>query len=231
VANQQLNLKNILLNSLAHDISSPLTSLGLVVEQIATRKDTNLSQAAKDRALKNLTILSDMLASVRSLSRLQMHKEELKTNPVSIKTAVEASIAGVQEAAAAKNVVFNVQLHENDPYVMAHESTFVNNVMPNVLSNAIKFSPTGGTIKISSSVVSPYIVLSIEDEGGGFTDDEIKKFNSGITLQSSIGTEGEVGSGLGLTQVKGFMELYNGQVLLANSDKGAAIKLRFRKAK
>lgn len=230
-ANQKLSLKNILLNSLAHDIASPLASLGLIVEAAVTNKDSKIPATLKERALKNISILNEMLSSVRSLSRLEMEHQKFKTKPVEIKSAIENAVEAVSVAAARKNVQFDIFVKAENSYVEADEATLINNVLPNVFNNAIKFTETGTTVTVTAVEDGPCICVEILDQGTGFTAIEIEKFNSGYNLASSVGTQGEVGSGLGLTQVKGFMELYSGTATLGGSDKGALIRLKFKKSK
>ncbi len=228
ITNQQLHLKSIILNSLAHDVSTPLTSLNFIIDEISQKNDAVLNEAQKQRAKKNLIILNDMLASVRSLSRLELEKEDLKTQRVPLFDSVTEAITRVQDLAENKQIKFIIKNINNEVCVKADENTLVNNVIPNVLVNAIKFTKPQTNVTIQVEESNGYVCLVVTDEGRGFSKEEIEKFNSGQVIKTTTGTAGEVGSGLGLSQVKGFMELYNGNALLSNSDYGATIKLRFK---
>lgn len=230
-ANQKLNLKNILLNSLAHDLATPLTSLGFILEAAINKKDSGLSETLKERGRKNLNTLIEMLASVRTLSRLELERQKFKTNPIRIKRAVETAVQSVSEIADKKKVKFEVLLEDEKLCAEADEATLLNNVLPNVLNNAIKFTKPDTKVTVSAVEDGPCICVEVVDQGTGFTEAEIQKFNSGHSLRSNVGTEGEVGSGLGLTQVKGFMELYGGTATLHNASSGALIRLKFKKGK
>lgn len=229
IAKQQLNLKSILLNSLAHDLSSPLTSLNLVMELASLKKETAFGDASLlQKAQKNLRILNEMLVSVRSLSRLEKEKEELKTQSVPLNEAVQNAIELVQDQALIKKVDFRIDSIQRDIFIQADKVTLVNNVIPNVLSNAIKFTEENSTVIISVEQVIGYVDLCIKNQGRHFSENTIRNFNEGQVTQSNLGTAGEVGSGLGLIQVKSFMELYGGFALIMNSDKGVVVKLRFK---
>jgi signal transduction histidine kinase len=218
--NQQLDLKNILLNSLTHDASSPLTALSFSLER-------GPEDQQKVRARLSLKTLNEMLESVRSLSRLELEKD-LKLHPVQLKKTIDRSLLLIQERSESKNVKIIQEGIDPDFFVCADESTLIHNVIPNVLNNAIKFTKPHSRVFLRSEKKNGFIWLIIADEGRGFSDDEIKSFNEGKALKSTKGTEGETGSGLGLTQVKGFMLLYGGLAKIENTELGAMIKLRFK---
>jgi signal transduction histidine kinase len=228
--NEQLSVKNILLNSLAHDLASPLASLGLTLEMVVQAAKSAMTDIQKQRVFKNLKTLQDMLASVRTLSRLELEIENLKTQSVPLKKAVEEATSQVLEQANLKKT--EIQFDQvNDAHVVSAEgNTLIHNVIPNVLSNAVKFSPVGSTIRLKSTQVGSSVWLSIVDEGSGFADEEIQNFNHGSALQSHRGTAGEKGTGLGLIQVKGFMQLYGGNAVIRNradDKRGGLVRLEF----
>ncbi len=228
--NKKLNLKSLLLNSLVHDISSPLTSLGLVIEQMTSKKEIILTDKQKFRTAKNMNVLTDMLSSVRSLGRLEMENKDLQTKPVNFALAVNEALLRVHEQAEEKLIEIEVEKIDENIFILADEKTLINNVIPNALINAIKFSKPQCKIFLKTDLESECVELWIQDTGSGFAESEISNFNLGYEQKSTLGTGGETGSGLGLTQVKGFMDLYGGKASLENSASGAIVKLKFRKA-
>lgn len=227
--NQQLGLKNVLLNSLVHDISSPLSSLNINLEHATQKQEgTILNSGQKTRILKALNTLHEMLDSVRSLNRLELETETLKTQRVSVSFAIEEAINRVKEKAALKQIEIRKGFIDEGFIVKAHENTLINNVIPNVLTNAIKFSKSNTKISVEAERKSDGIWIIFRDEGQGFSEKDIANFNQkDQPIKSTAGLAGEVGSGLGLSQVKGFMKLYGGEALLENSEFGAVVKLRF----
>ncbi len=226
--NEQLSIKNILLNSLTHDIASPLSTISLTSELIFQKQGESISEIQKDRIRSNFSTLQEMLSSVRNLSRLELTKDKLKLQSINLSEAVNKSLQIIQALAEEKQIRFQTQNLDQDLYVEADEKTLINNVIPNVLSNAIKFTKPQSTILITVQKSKDEIWLQISDQGQGFSSEEVQSFNQGELLSTKAGTAGEEGSGLGLAQVLGFMHLYGGTAIIGNSARGAVIKLQFK---
>ncbi len=228
-SNQQLGLKNVLLNSLVHDISSPLSILGINLEHATQNQEgTVLNSGQKTRILKALNTLHEMLDSVRTLSRLELETDTLKIQRVLVAAAIQEAVIRVKEKAALKKIEIRMGVIDESFVIRAHENTLINNVIPNVLTNAIKFSKPYTKISVEAEKKSDGIWIIFRDEGQGFSEKDMANFNQkDQPIKSTTGLAGEMGSGLGLSQVKGFMKLYGGEALLENSEFGAVVKLRF----
>ena len=104
--------------------------------------------------------------------------------------------------------------------VYADEAAF-NTIMRNLTSNAIKFTPKGGTITIDTESTQDKVFIKINDTGTGISAEKLSKlFSSG--KKSEKGTAGEIGTGLGLNLVKELTELNKGKIkVLSELNKGS----------
>ncbi|OFZ31303.1 MAG: hypothetical protein A2622_01565 [Bdellovibrionales bacterium RIFCSPHIGHO2_01_FULL_40_29] len=204
-------LKNNLLSSLTYDISSPIYTLRMSL-QAAIQNNQPLSAINQERATKSLKTIDEMLKSAKMLHAEEMGFNRIKNQSVSLVKVIQDSITIVNDQAQAKKVKFNIESDLRGINVLAEPITLIHNVMANVLANAIKFSPVGEVVEIYIRDSSATVQLYIEDHGGG------------------IGTLGEYGTGLGLIQIRSFMEIYGGSFELKNTDLGGCqVILNFNK--
>jgi signal transduction histidine kinase len=131
-----------------------------------------------------------------------------------------------------KNLNLSTNLDtESDIYILAHKTYFENNVLVNLFSNAIKFSPNGGEIFVEVRKENSHIIVEISDQGRGLTKEMRDKFHAGEALPSLKGTGGESGSGFGLLLVKNFVELLGGEVRVKpRNPQGSVFTLTFPKS-
>ncbi|MBX3033238.1 MAG: hypothetical protein KF865_04875 [Bdellovibrionaceae bacterium] len=208
-SNRSLALKNALISSLTHDMGTPLTVMGICLEQMekgAETKDRNWS-----RMKKTTQTLKQMMESVRRMHAAVMGRVVLEIRAVNLILAVQEAIDQVKELADRKDIVIPPVM-QSDCWVMAEETTLTYNVLPNVLTNAVKFSRPGGRILIQAEKQGDEVALIISDFGVGMPAEQVRLLRAeGYTATPGIGSEGETGSGLGMMQVKTFMEMYGGR--------------------
>lgn len=226
--NSRLTMSNALLSSLTHDIANPLLSLQMSLENLE-KEMKDLSPSKKERVLGSLKALNDMLKNARKLHAQGLRLEEIRTEAVLIKNAFEKALEVVEVRAAEKQIRIIPEFKMDKVLVLAEPSTLINNVFPNVLSNAIKFSPPSSEIRLFTEIKGGNLLLTCENQGAGFTEGQLRQFESLGGLKSKRGTQGEKGTGIGLIQIKVLMEAYGGSLKIENSKLGARLTLIFKK--
>lgn len=229
-SNSHLSLKNNLISSLTHDISTPLSVLNVNLDIMLSKNQVPTAQQ-KQRIQRALKIIDEMLKSAKLLHAQGLGIVKVKTQIIDLAQAVNDALYVVSDQAQAKNVEFELSWHQDNVMGAADRSTLINNVLVNVLTNAIKFSPEGGKIKISSKSSSSTTTLVFEDEGVGLTIEQIQRLKQNQGLTSGIGTFGEQGTGLGLLQIGNFMNIYGGYWEMVNGkNAGCCLLLHFKKS-
>ena len=99
-------------------------------------------------------------------------------------------------------------------------------VMRNLVSNAIKFTNTGGTINIKAEQTDTNVTISVSDNGIGIEPDDIKKLFDISEVVTTKGTAGETGTGLGLLLCKDFVEKHGGKIWI-ESEVGKGSEFKF----
>ena len=112
--------------------------------------------------------------------------------------------------AKSKNVKLEIDIHEN--IFVTGNSTMLHSVIQNLISNSIKFTKEGGTVKISVTEKDKFAEIVVEDTGIGMDQDTMAKLFKADIIKSTDGTAKEKGSGLGLLLVKEFTTRMDGEV-------------------
>ncbi len=228
--NANLKLKQSLLSALTHDISSPLTSIGFILE-LSAEQNQPLSDQDKTRIQKCMTSIEEMLMATKLLHSKGSSQILHMLRPVKIESVLSEAISLVRDHLEAKGIQVEVKPFDKNICVIAEPRTLCNNVLVNLLTNAVKFSAQQSKIFISLELDKDRVLLKVEDQGVGWSPEQLNRFASKQALESTLGTIGEQGSGLGVFQVQSFMELYGGSVHIENRQpQGSCVRLCFKAA-
>ena len=227
--NRRLALKNSLLSSLSHDISSPLSSLLLGLDGFLNSGKVP-SPEIRPRIQAALDSMVSMLTRAKQIHAHDLEVSNLVNGPVNLGLAVSSTIDLVAPLAQFKGIKFSVSPGQADLLVKAEASTLQANVLANVLGNAIKFSPQDALFKVSTISKGTEAHLLIEDQGPGLNSDQLSSFHKSGTIPSTFGSLGERGTGLGLPQISVFMNQYEGRLEVENINSGGCrLTLIFQK--
>ncbi|MGE0763872.1 MAG: ATP-binding protein [Bdellovibrionales bacterium] len=226
-ANLLLVSKNTLVSALSHDLSTTVMILSNNLRKL--QGDGPEKEVAITRLNRALQTLTDLLMAVRNLHVNSLTKEKYELSSVEASAAVSESLELVREMTEKKQINF---VQEGvGARVLANPVTLINCVLLNVLKNAIKFSPVGGKVRILTQQMGNEVALMVVDEGVGIESKRLQRLFLTLLSPSTAGTEAESGSGLGLFQVKYFMEAYGGRVEIESDPTqrpGTTVKLWFR---
>lgn len=214
---RELNeLKSRFVAMASHEFRTPLTtmlsSLSLVTKYGEQNdKDNQVKHVGKIKtSINNLTdILNDFL----SLSKLEEGRVENMPEEVNLKVFLEEIISDMKSMATENQKV--VQTHKGEEFISI-DKKLLKNIMFNLISNAIKFSPEEGEIEITSEVSNSAIKISVKDSGIGISKEDQKhlyeRFFRGNNATHIQGT------GLGLNIVAKYVELMNGSLDLSSEE-------------
>ncbi len=224
--------KDKFFNIIAHDLKNPFNIIQGYADILKTEYD-KFTDTERKRMINEIDRSSEitfrLLENLLMWSRSQRGKIKIIKENTDLNDLVRGSINLYQ--ANAKNKKIAVINTINSSLMLNCDKFTLNTIIGNLLNNAIKFTPENGEIKISGSETENQIHLSIKDNGVGMTD-EIKtnlfKIDEGLT---TLGTNNEKGTGLGLILCKEFVEMNNGTITVESKvGKGTTIKLSFNKS-
>lgn len=206
--------KDRFISIISHDLRTPFSSILGFTDLLLS--DGDLSESERKQYIEFIRESSkSMLSLVNSLldwTRLQTGRIRFEPERIEIYKVIESSLNALNGVAFQKNIEITSGI-QDDVFVFVDKDLILQ-VFNNLISNAIKFTPRNGTIRISvaASKRSRYLEFSVKDSGMGIKPENIKKLFRIDTKYTSEGTEGEKGTGLGLSLVKEIIEKHSGTI-------------------
>jgi len=221
--NEQLEkaliVKDKFFSIIAHDLKSPFnTILGfsdVLVDQVKEKdfegidKYAAIIQQSSKRAF-------DLLMNLLEWSRAQTGKMDYNPEYFEMVSLIEDTCSLLDDNALQKSIAIQKQLPHNLP-VFA-DLYMISAVLRNLISNAIKFTRSGGEIIVSAAETATEIVVSVKDNGVGISKERIEKIFSIGESESTPGTAKEKGTGLGLILCKEFVEKHGGRIWVESAE-------------
>ena len=208
---QELNAtKDKFFGIIAHDIRSPIVALdgvGDLMEYYVKKDDKDKLKRLAGRVDSTAKQLGGLLDNLLKWALLQQGVIPYHPKSLSVDEVTQNTLAMFQNNAEAKGVKLRSNI-DASLKVNADESA-LNTILRNIVSNAIKFTPSGGTVSISTEMKNEKVFININDTGTGISAEKLKTLFT-LEKKSEKGTAGEKGTGLGLTLVKELAELNKG---------------------
>jgi two-component system sensor histidine kinase KdpD len=220
-------MKTELLGTVSHELRTPLGS----IKGYATTLLTHGAKLRKDEQREFLEIidseadrLRDLIENLLDLSRLEAGVLRIDCQPARLGRTARELVRKVQLASAQHEI--RLLWPDEDPLVKADEKR-VYQVMQNLITNAVKYSPDGGCITLSASTDRRELVVKVSDQGLGLPPGEIDKiFDRFHRVQSEV-SRGIGGTGLGLAICKGLVEAHGGRIWAESEGEGRGSTFRF----
>ncbi len=218
-----------LLQILCHDLLNPFSSLHGILELISFEPEQfDKMKEYMQIAVDNGIAIIEMVRRMKPLDENTI-QDELKM--YRLKDLVTESRHIFSQRLNNKRLSL-VEEVADDIFVEVEKTSFINSVLNNILSNAIKFSYPGGDIRINAEEVNDKVVISVRDYGIGIPSWMIADLYKLDRSTSRKGTEGETGTGYGLSLIKQIVTAYGGSVDINSNEtsagdviKGTEVKL------
>jgi len=215
--NHELTLLNLskdkFLSVLSHDLRNPLTALLATsgkleadAENMTQRQISQLTQIINRTSHK----LLDQLNEVIEWAKKQSQKTNFNPEKICLTDGIEESLELLKPNASQKAIRLQNKTPE-DIFVKA-DPLMLRSIVQNVVTNAIKYTPQGGSVSINAKSDGQMVFVFVEDSGVGMTSEMQKKLFSRVNSLSLSGTDNEIGSGLGLLLVNDFVAQHGGTI-------------------
>lgn len=220
-------LKEDFTNSMVHELRAPLTSIKDASELLIS--DIDKFKNEDDKKLLDIIenqskFLLSQVGQVLDAAKIEAKSLVVNKNPEDLGKLINESVKNFAPQAMKKNIILSADIEPDLP-IIYFDSIRITQVMNNLLSNALKFTPFDGRIKVTATRDTGLVTVSVSDTGIGIPKDKqeniFSKFYQVPEAQKNlIGT----GTGLGLYTVKGIVEAHKGYVnLISEEGKGTTI--------
>ena len=220
-ANQELKrvdeMKSEFVSVASHELRTPLTTVKNVVQLVLKGKAGKVNETQADflaTAEKNINRLTSILNNLLDLSKIESGKIGMKFEELDLRVPIDFVFSSLKPHADGKSVHLEMEVERDLPFTYGDREK-VEQILINLVGNAIKFTPEGGTVVISAKPlerIKNAICISVKDTGIGIPEDHLEKVFEKFHQVESPLHHSAGGTGLGLAIAKGLVEAHQGQI-------------------
>ncbi|PIE02626.1 MAG: hypothetical protein CSA81_06475 [Acidobacteria bacterium] len=227
-----ITFKNKFVSIITHDLKAPISSVVMLLQCMISgvlpkRRDTLTSKGYLKRGLSELEGVLAYNQKIFNWSNLELGCFQLDLDWYSAKEVLCKSGYVYQNRMAKKEITLVYSIH--DALLFRVDRVLFSQLLNNLISNAIKFTSRGGKVEIQTTLSRQGLSITIADNGVGMSQRALKDAFSSDFVLSSLGTEGEKGSGLGLSICRKIVDAHGFSIdLVSNFGAGTTVTLQLR---
>jgi PAS domain S-box-containing protein len=220
--------KDEFLATMSHELRTPLNAIFGWARMLQSSTMDEMTQArALDAIVRSASAQSRLVEDLLDLSRIVSGRMRLELEPYDMRAVIEAALDTVRPAAAAKGIALETRFDPAVP-VMTGAPARLQQVVWNLLMNAVKFTPAGGRVQVTLRPWGEGVEILVVDDGEGISAEALPYIFDRFRQEDSSTTRRYGGLGLGLALVRHLVELHGGTVhaLSAGKRQGATFTVR-----
>ena len=200
---------------MSHELRTPLNSVIGFSEVLQDQLFGPINEKQQEYVKNILTSgrhLLSLINDILDLSKVESGKMELELSEFSLLESLNASLMMLKEKALKGGISLNMELAPPDDLRIVADQRKLKQILFNLVSNAVKFTPAGGEVNVNAFKHGDFIEISVTDSGIGIREEDIPKLFHPFTQLESVYTKEYEGTGLGLALNRHLVELHNGKI-------------------
>ena len=211
-------LKSDFVSMVSHEVRSPMNSLLMQIKVILDGLAGDVTDKQREilgRASEKILGLTNMVSELLDLSRIEAGLISSEKSAVDMQQLLEEQVAFHLPGAAERGISISLEVG-GIPAVLANQRS-MEEVMTNLITNAIKYSPENSSVRISASLENEYLKVCVEDSGYGIPQEDLERVFDRFYRVKDQNTREVIGTGLGLAIVKSIVEAHHGSIRVQSS--------------
>jgi len=234
-ANQELRkideMKSEFVSVASHELRTPLSAIKNAVQLMLQGRTGEINENQTkflSMAERNINRLTSILNSLLDLSKIESGKIEMKFEELDLKSSIEFILSSLKPQTDGKSIQFKMEIPEKLPSVYGDREK-VEQILTNLVGNAIKFTPEGGRIGVNCSVTDdsqPKLMVEFWDTGIGIDPATLERIGTRFYRADQV--RSREGAGLGLSIVKAICDAHQGRLGIESQlGKGTCVSIAF----
>jgi two-component system sensor histidine kinase/response regulator len=230
---QMVESKEQFIRTVSHDLRTPFTSISEFANILLNDEEMQKRLSDENREILQLInqsteYLVNYFNKLLNWARSESKNFELKISEIDLNKLVNTSYLIFKDKLNKKNIAFETNIPEG--LKLQADETFFNQVISNLIGNAVKYTPEGGTIKITAIEEDNNVTIKVADTGIGITDVSPEELFGQAYHTSTPGTNKEKGTGLGLHICKNILDAHSFSITFeSEKDKGTTFIINTNK--
>jgi signal transduction histidine kinase/ligand-binding sensor domain-containing protein len=204
--------KSRFLGIAAHDLRNPLSGIILTAEQLLEEDDESRKPRELRRIIEQARSMTELIGRFLDVTALETGSIQVHLEPMDLVEFVRVHAQAFQAHAEAKAIRLELLLPEAGPLLVRSDLKLLAQILDNLLSNALKFSPRDRTVRVRVEDAGRTGRLRIEDQGPGLSKEDLSRVFGWFAKLSATPTAGESSLGLGLSIVKNMVDATGGSI-------------------
>jgi two-component system phosphate regulon sensor histidine kinase PhoR len=198
--------------NLSHELRTPLTAILASTETLLDGAAENQDDRLRflTRLHKHATRMNSLLSDILDLSAIESGAVSLQLGPVRLGDAINEALALAGQRAAGRSVSLNVSVP--DDLLVQADRTRLDQILHNLIDNAVKFNREGGTVTVSADESGGLVAVHVEDTGQGISESDLPRVFERLYRSDKSRSRSVDGTGLGLAIVKHLVQAHGGEV-------------------
>lgn len=223
IESEKESMRSNLLRAISHDLRTPLTAI-LGASSAILENKKNMDEQTHDKLVGDIKEdaqwLIRMVENLLSVTRISEAAMNLKKTPEAVEEVVSEAVRRIRSKYSGSNITVKVP---EELLLVPMDATLIEQVIINLLENAIKYSKTGTLIELTVEKSGEYAIFKISDNGEGIPEQHLPTLFEGYSAQKSKGADSSRGMGIGLSICCSIVKAHMGQIQAKNKAKGGAV--------
>jgi PAS domain S-box-containing protein len=216
-------IKDEFLATLSHELRTPLNAIVSWAQLLQRSSDPNLVREGINVIFRNAQMQSELISDLLDMNRIVSGKLKMEVGPVDPSRVAAAAVDTVRPMAEAKRVGLTLRLTPDLPRVLG-DAGRLQQVLWNLLTNAVKFTPEGGQVTVTTDTADGAVRFAVEDTGQGLDPAFVPHLFDRFSQADASAARKHGGLGLGLSIVKQLVEMHGGTVVAESAGPGAGAR-------
>jgi PAS domain S-box-containing protein len=227
-AHEANQLKDQFLATLSHELRTPLNAIiGWIQVLDHDASSPDRVRHAMDIIRRNARLQAQLIEDILDVSRIITGKLTIETQPLSVSALVEHVLSAVAPSAELKQIAVTREVPDHLPTIEGDQRR-LQQVLGNVVSNAIKFTPEGGTVNVCCGVSGNAVTIDVCDSGAGIAPELLPYIFDRFRQGDSRSTRRHGGLGLGLAIARHLIECHGGEIRASSDGVGHGTTFHIR---